>query len=504
MRNHRTRLVLPAAVAGLACLLSAVPKAARDAPVVAALQAELGDMLYREGRFRDAVEPYEQAFIAAAPDRRPALGRQLTRALLRSAEFRRARDVAFQVSMLDPSDPESIALEADTLWAAGLFEEAEASYRRALQVNPDTPRAHNGLARALLARGDPEEAMAEARAAILAEPWEPDWHHTMGSVYQAGRRYREAADAFTRYVVLLPYRETNDVAIWAIQQVRFLRAFGSREPLRPRRESADAVHRIPFRLERDKILVTARVNGGREMPFVVDTGAEMMVVTRPVAEKHDVRPDVYTLTAGVGGLGMRAVLKGRVNRFQAGTLDLENVPTLIKSPPLADMPSGEAESFNPIAFGYSMEIDYRNRVLVMARALEEGSAGAERLPMRVHRLALVRGLINRDNPAPFVIDTGGQVISISRSTAAALQLRPPRHIPLKVYGASGLDDSAFLMPGLHLTFDRVELANTAVAVLDLDAPSALLGLDLGGIVGHKFLSRYRVAIDLPRSEMRLQ
>lgn len=504
MRTVRTRLVATAAALASVCLVSAALEASRDTSALAAVQAGLGDLLFREGKFREAVEPYEKAFGAADESRRVAVGQQLVRSLLRSAEFRRARDVAFQVSMLAPSDAESIALEADTLWAAGLFDEAESSYRRALQVDPVRPRARNGLARSLLSRGDLAAAHAEAHAAVLAEPWEPDWHHTLGSIFQAERRYADAARAYARYVSLLPYRETSETALWAMQQVKFLSAFGNREPLRLRRGPDNVVHRVPFRVERDKIIVSARVNGAREIPFVLDTGAEMTVVTKPVADRHGVRPEVYTLTAGVGSLGMRSVLKGRLERLQVGTLDIEHVPTLIKNPPLAGLPTTEAESFNPIAFGLSLEIDYRNRVLVMTRALDDDAGEVERLPMRVHRLALVRGLINRDNPAPFVVDTGGQVISISRSTATALQLRPPRHIPLKVYGVSGLDPDAFLMPGLDLTFDSVQLKNTAVAVLNLDAPSALLGLDLGGIVGHKFLSRYRVAIDLPRAEVRLR
>ena len=36
------------------------------------------------------------------------------------------------------------------------------------------------------------------------------------------------------------------------------------------------------------------------------------------------------------------------------------------------------------------------------------------------------------------------------------------------------------------------------------APSALLGFQLGGIVGHRFLSNYRVGIDLERSMLRLK
>jgi hypothetical protein len=41
-------------------------------------------------------------------------------------------------------------------------------------------------------------------------------------------------------------------------------------------------------------------------------------------------------------------------------------------------------------------------------------------------------------------------------------------------------------------------------VLNLRAPSLLLGFQLGGIVGHKFLAPYRVSMDLAQSELRLE
>ena len=44
----------------------------------------------------------------------------------------------------------------------------------------------------------------------------------------------------------------------------------------------------------------------------------------------------------------------------------------------------------------------------------------------------------------------------------------------------------------------------SVVVLNLDTPSALLGFQVGGIVGHKFLSGYRTVIDLDRSLLRLK
>jgi hypothetical protein len=60
------------------------------------------------------------------------------------------------------------------------------------------------------------------------------------------------------------------------------------------------------------------------------------------------------------------------------------------------------------------------------------------------------------------------------------------------------------MPGVDLSFDTIQYTNFPVVVLNLHTPSALLGFRLGGIVGHKFLSRYRVAIDLENSVLGLK
>ena len=102
-----------------------------------------------------------------------------------------------------------------------------------------------------------------------------------------------------------------------------------------------------------------------------------------------------------------------------------------------------------------------------------------------------------------VVDTGGEVISISTAMAGLLGPSRTRKIPLKVYGSSGWDRDAFLMPGLDLAFDRVRFDNFATVVLNLKAPSALLGVELGGIVGHRFLKSYRVGIDLETGRLRL-
>jgi hypothetical protein len=108
--------------------------------------------------------------------------------------------------------------------------------------------------------------------------------------------------------------------------------------------------------------------------------------------------------------------------------------------------------------------------------------------------------VNGSLPATFVVDTGGELISISDATAGLIQPATPyRKIPLRVYGTSGWDKEAFLMPGVDLAFSKIQFSHIPVVVLNLRAPSALLGLQLGGIVGHRFLSKYVVTIDMERS-----
>jgi len=105
------------------------------------------------------------------------------------------------------------------------------------------------------------------------------------------------------------------------------------------------------------------------------------------------------------------------------------------------------------------------------------------------------------------VETQGTLRALDPAAKTATALGKPdtgRKIALKVYGTSGWDPDAFLMPGVDLAFDTISYKNFPVVVLNLNAPSALLGFQLGGIVGHKFLSKYRVAIDLERSVLRLK
>ena len=97
------------------------------------------------------------------------------------------------------------------------------------------------------------------------------------------------------------------------------------------------------------------------------------------------------------------------------------------------------------------------------------------------------------------------MISLNTETARSI-FKPAdrRRIALRVYGTSGLDPEAYLLPGVSLSFDDMQLPTQPVVVLNLRAPSVLLGYDIGGIIGHKLLSRYRVEFNMEKSVLALR
>ena len=230
----------------------------------------------------------------------------------------------------------------------------------------------------------------------------------------------EKAPAGTRFTL---YDRRTDVEGRARAQVEFLRSFEGVVPAQVSEADLARLHTVPFRLVNDKVMVQAKINGGPAQDFVLDTGSEATVVSREVAQARGVKPVTYTLSAGVGEVGLRGLQLARVNRLEIGTLTVRNLPVLIKNPALRGIPKREGESFSPLSLGMSMVIDYQKRLLSIGR-IAEVSASAMRLPMRIHRLAMVRGTLNATRPTYFVVDTGGEVISISADTAGA-RLSPP-------------------------------------------------------------------------------
>jgi predicted aspartyl protease len=347
-----------------------------------------------------------------------------------------------------------------------------------------------------------DEALEEAQRAAAAAPRDPEVHALVGYIHERRNEFEDAATAYERYTALLPNQE-DVMARLFLSKVRLLRSFKGKTPLQIDERTASRTHRVPFKLVNKKIVLRGRLNNvGVE--FVLDTGSERTGVSSVAARRAGIPIVTSTLTAGVGIPSFRRLDLGRADLVEIGSFRIRNVPVSVRTVGRGTLPRWQTESFSPVALGVSVMVDYQRREITMAKELPDDAGADVRLPLRMNRLPLVRGLLNDKHPAYFVVDTGGELISISAETANALSMTPVRRIPLRVYGMSGMDKDAFLLPGVDLDFQEIEYRKVGLAVLNLRAPSVLLGFQLGGIVGHEFLSDYRVAMDLARSELRLE
>ncbi len=462
------------------------------------------DALLSALHYEEALAAYRQARASEDARVRVRAGAGVTRTLLKLGQFEEALGEARTVATADPAAATAVALHGDAFWAAGLFEEAEGRYDAALKIDSRDLTALHGRARSLAAQSRLEDALAVALRIVAAAPTEPEYLYTLASIHDRRNDLASAADALDRYAFQLPPGDQTHLLKWARAQHKFFKGFGNRKAVDVQ-STADS-YVLPIRIVGSRVLVDGSINGRTAVEFALDTGTDLTILTPAIAARANVQASTALQSAGVGALnlGFRDLQLGRVDQIQIGAFRVRNVPAVVKDPALIGLPRPEGAGFSPLAYGFSMVLDYAAQRLTMARRLPK-TAHAVTLPLRVHRLPIVRVTINGSIPAGFAIDTAGDGNALSRRFARRLEFNPD--VPIvaaRVYGSAGPDPTAFLLPFVRLDVaPGVHTIGESIAVVNLDAPSGLLGVNLGGILGHDFLKKYRLTIDLVRSEIGL-
>jgi tetratricopeptide (TPR) repeat protein len=89
------------------------------------------------------------------------------------------------------------------------FSTAEREYRRALELNPNYPTAHQWLAEQLSAMKRPDEAIAEIRRAVELDPLSVIINKIYADLLVAARRYDEAIEQYRKTIALDPTVSTT-------------------------------------------------------------------------------------------------------------------------------------------------------------------------------------------------------------------------------------------------------------------------------------------------------
>ncbi|MDT4896801.1 MAG: hypothetical protein QOH25_1878 [Acidobacteriota bacterium] len=169
---------------------------------------------------RAAAELYRRA-IELRPSF-PAAHVGLARLLLDLNDYKKGLGEIEEARRDRPVYPEASAVEGRIYRYAAFWDDAIASFRRAIrEARGFQPEAHTGLALLLEEKGMNEEAAAEFRTAInqLSDS-EPVIYQLLGAVYERMEKYKEAVEAYEKYLQLAPEGNLAPAVRSIIDQLR--------------------------------------------------------------------------------------------------------------------------------------------------------------------------------------------------------------------------------------------------------------------------------------------
>lgn len=119
----------------------------------------------------------------------------------------KAREAAFKAVQLDDTLAEAHASLGLAIEQSELdIDAADREFRRAIELNPNYPSAHQWLSVTLSRRGHADEALAEARRAVELDPLGLPVNHNLALTLRDARRYDDAARQYRHTFDLDPTR----------------------------------------------------------------------------------------------------------------------------------------------------------------------------------------------------------------------------------------------------------------------------------------------------------
>jgi tetratricopeptide (TPR) repeat protein len=292
------------AAIAICCVFCAAPPATSGTDDKVRNRAERA---LREGDFPAAEQLYRDLLGKDSHDNDARLG--LSLALLKQRNLQDAYDHAARVIVLDPLSSRAHALLGASILASGDFRLSVEEFRTALSLNEDEALAIAGLAMVEFYENRLDSALKGLRRAASLAPNEADYVFELGQAAARTERYKEAADAYERFLMIAPKTDADRRArIRGL--IDFLRYLGQQHSLYDLAGGNRTV--IPFQSIDGRPILLLRVNGEKNpLRFVLDTGSGMSVISEETAKRLGLRPVARGgMARAVGGGGRFEIVYG--------------------------------------------------------------------------------------------------------------------------------------------------------------------------------------------------
>ena len=475
----------------------------------------------RSGDFERAEQIYRELLAKDDHDNDARLG--LSRALLKQRRLQDSFDHAARVIALDPLSARAHALLGSAILASGDFRLSIEEFRTALSLNDNEAMAIAGLAMIDYYENRMYPCVVGLRRAASIDPDEPDYVFNLGQAAARSERYKEAADAYERFLVVAP-RTDADRRARIRGLIDFLRYLGQQGSL----YNLDAGNRtvVSFETPDFRPILNLRINGIKQpLRFVLDTGSGMSVLSEETARKIGIKPVARGgMARAVGGGGRFEIVYGYLRSLEIGDVRITNVPVYIRH---------FYDEKNPVD-GYlgiaaisrlMVTVDYGTNRLTLSRSDSPGAVttAAEaakpissevsqpagiNIPIRTTASGFLSGEVmieGLDKPLNFIIDTGATVTVVSEKTAAREEVqRFIKQGTMRVFGAAGVAEDVKIASIPRLAIGSYSRERIDAAVLDLEPVNETAGFLQSGILGGNFLRHYRVIFYFDKGLIRFE
>lgn len=476
----------------------------------------------REGEFDHAEKLYREVLQKDSKDLIARLGLSYT--LLKKRNLRDAYDQASLAISLDPLSPRAYSILGTIILTTGDFRRSIEAFRTALSLKDDEALAIAGLAMVDYYENRLSSCLAGLRRASFIDPNEPDFIYSLGQAAARFERYKEAADAYEKFLRIAPKTDTDRRE--RIQGlIDFLRYLGNLNSLYD--ISGESQTKIKFEMEEGRPYINVKINDKKEpLRFIIDTGSGMSVISVETAKRLGLKPIARGGNArAVGGGGKFEIVYGFLDVMQIGDVKVGNLPVYIRKFYSSGKPADGYLGIAAIS-SFITSIDYKDNTLTLIRRKDAETVKqalkfplqqiinpqtenqtntnsaitqTNAIPTRMTSSGFVSGEVKLegfDEYFNFIIDTGAS-ISVLSTRIAQQDVMTPFELSekIKLYGAAGIAENVSLYQLPKLTLGTHTRQSIRAIAIDLDTINETTGFDQMGILGTNFLSHFRVTFD---------
>ena len=498
----------------VACVLmvatTAFPNSADDVQQLAGQDVKQAlkqaEKLTKKGNLLEA-ERLLRAALATEPSN-SRVQSSLSYVFLKQRRFLEAYTIALEAAKSDSKNSRAFAMVGMSLLSFGKFPEARALFIRSVQINNREPFAWAGMGMLDFYENRIDNSIDKLQTAEYFENNEPDFTFALAQVYARAERYREAAEAYNRFLAISPTSD-SDRRNRIKGLIGFLRYLGNKSELY-KVESRAKQTVVPVQISRDRPIIEVSVNGREDkLRFVLDTGSGISVISEATAERLKIKSvSKGGLARAVGGDGKFEIVYGFLRNVGIGDVRISNVPVYIRKFH-DDQERVDGYIGLSLISKFLTTMDYGDSTFTLTKKSKETLENFDRegvaLPLRLTSSGFLSGEVQLpgiETPLNFIVDTGASISVISTDLAGTDEVKPfGLDEKMRVVGAAGVTENvrSFMLP--KVSFGTHSRESVKAIELNLNIINEASGFEQAGILGGNFLKNYRLTFDFQNSRV---